>query len=322
MSWIKNNKFTAVLVGGTLLAVLLLFFWGSNGSGRYDEAMTRFTAAAEEVNGFEKLRLSPKIGNKDGKTKALASYRQALDGFQAAFESYRPKDIKDVTPQEFTTDLLATNTEVRKAFEDAGATVPEPFFVGFESYKSVLANGKTTGLLGYQLSGIKELMLALAKSKPKALNNLYRPRLPEEDGQTFTPPSNAVTRSFPLEITFTGPEKSARDFLTSIAASKNRFFIVRSIRVSNEKKTPPMATDAKFDSPAVEKPQGDTSGFGGGFVLPGDSAPSVDGAPVAEAPASKQVDTSRILSQVLGNEQVNVFIRLDLLQFLPAKKLP
>lgn len=322
MSWIKNNKFTAVLVGGTLLAVLLLFFWGSNGSGRYDEAMTRFTAAAEEVNGFEKLRLSPKIGNKDGKTKALASYRQALDSFQAAFESYRPKDIKDVTPQEFTTDLLAANTELRKAFEDAGATVPEPFFVGFESYKSVLANGKTTGLLGYQLSAIKELMLALAKSKPKALNNLYRPRLPEEDGQTFTPPSNAVTRSFPLEITFTGPEKSARDFLTSIAASKNRFFIVRSIRVSNEKKTPPMATDAKFDSPAVEKPQADTSGFGGGFVLPGDSAPSVDGAPVAEAPASKQVDTSRILSQVLGNEQVNVFIRLDLLQFLPAKKLP
>ena len=208
------------------------------------------------------------------------------------------------------------------AFEDAGATVPEPFFVGFESYRTVLANGKTTGLLEYQLSGIKELMLALAKSKPRALNNLYRPRLPEEDGQTFTPPANAVTRSFPLEITFTGPEKSARDFLTSIAASKNQFFVVRSLRVSNEKKTPPMAADAKFDSPALEKKQEDAGGFDGGFVLPGDTAPSVDGAPAAEAPASKQVDTSRILSQVLGNEQVNVFIRLDLLQFLPVKKLP
>jgi hypothetical protein len=57
-------------------------------------------------------------------------------------------------------------------------------------------------------------------------------------------------------------------------------------------------------------------------VLPGDDAAAP--APAAEtAPeASKAADSSRILAQVLGNEQVQVFLRLDVLQFLPAKKLP
>jgi len=53
------------------------------------------------------------------------------------------------------------------------------------------------------------------------------------------------------------------------------------------------------------------------------SGPDADeGAPVAAAPAAAPVDTSRILSQVLGNEELQVFIRLDLLLFLAPKELP
>jgi hypothetical protein len=40
------------------------------------------------------------------------------------------------------------------------------------------------------------------------------------------------------------------------------------------------------------------------------------------APAPKTADTGRILAQVLGNEEIHVFIRLDFLSFLPAQKLP
>jgi hypothetical protein len=321
MSWIKDNKFMVGLGGGTLLGAALLIFFGMQGSKRYDEASERFTVAAEEASSFEKLALYPKQANRDGKTKAIADYRQSVDSLQSSFEPYRPKEIKNVTPQEFTNHLLAANTEIRKAFEDAGTAVPEQFFAGFEGYKTALAPGKITGILDYQLASIRNLMLALAKAKPTTLKNLYRPALPEEENQNFAPAATAATRSFPLEITFTGPEESVRDFLTSIVGFKDQFVVVRVMRVTNEKKDPPRAADAKFDKPVAEKPAGESSPFGGGFVLPGDE-PAKEAPAEAAAPAAKAADSSRILSQVLGNEQVNVFIRLDVLQFLPSKKLP
>jgi hypothetical protein len=318
MSWIQDNKFLVGLGGGTLVSAALLVFFGLKGSTRYDEALERFVAAADEASSFEKLALYPKVANRDGKTKALADYRQSLDTLQKSFEPFRPGEIKNITPQEFTNNLLAANTEIRKAFEESGTTVPEPFFVGFEGYKTALAPGKITGILDYQLGSIKSLMLTLAKAKPTALRNFHRPALPEEENQNFAP-GGAAARSFPLEITFTGPEASLRDFLTSIVGYDDRFVVVRVMRVTNEKKDPPRAADAKFDKPVAEKPAGNDSPFGGGFVLPGDE-PAAGTAPAA--PTAPAVDSSRILAQVLGDEQVNVFIRLDVLQFLPSKKLP
>ncbi|MGL4401826.1 MAG: Amuc_1100 family pilus-like protein [Luteolibacter sp.] len=321
MSWIKDNKFVVALGGGTLLGAALLVFFGLKGATRYDEALERFVAAADEASSFEKLALYPKVANRDGKTKALADYRQSLESLQTSFEPFRPKEIKNITPQEFTNNLLAANTEIRKAFEGAGTAVPEPFFVGFEGYKTALAPAKITGILDYQLASIKSLMLTLAEAKPTALKNFYRPALPEEENQNFAPGAAAAARSFPVEITFTGPEASLRDFLTSIVAYKDKFVVVRVMRVTNDKKEPPRATDAKFDKPASEKPAAGADAFGGGFVLPGEEPAA--GAPAEPAaPPAPVVDSSRMLAQVLGNEQVNVFIRLDVLQFLPSKKLP
>lgn len=309
----------AGLAGGTLLCSALLVFLGLKGSARYTESLDRFTAAADEASSFEKLALYPKVENRDGKTKALADYRQALDSLQASFEPFRPKEIKNITPQQFTNNLLAASGEIRNAFEVSGTAVPEQFFAGFDNYKASLAREEITGILDYKLGIIKHLMLTLAEAKPTALKNFHRPPLLEEQNQTFAP-GNVSARSFPLEITFTGPEQSLRDFLSSIVAYKDKFVVVRVMRVTNEKKDPPKAADAKFDKPAAEKPGDDTTPSSGGFVLPGDE-PAAE-APAESPPAAPAVDDSRILAQVLGNEQVNVFMRLEVLQFLPAKKLP
>ena len=322
MSWIKDNKFVVALGGGTLAGAVLLSFWGMRGSGRYQAAKEEFDTAAAEASGFESLALYPKAENRDGKRKALDEYRRSLASLQTAFEPFRPKEIKNISPQEFTTRLLAANTEIRKAFNDGGIKFPEAFFVGFEKYQTSLAPKDTTGVLDYQLAAIKNLMLALAQADPSELKNFYRPNLPEEDGQTYTAGSSEAARPFPLEITFVGPEKSARQFLSAIVKPDNQYVVVRSLRVSNDKKDPPRATDAKFDKPAAAKESAaPADAFSGGFVLPGEEP--APGAPAEPAkPEAKPVDTSRILSQVLGSEQVQVFVRLDVLQFLPVKKLP
>jgi hypothetical protein len=326
MSWIKENKFIASLGGGTLVGVIILAVVGYVGSSHYDQAQESYSTAKEEASGYEKKALYPKSENKAAKSKALGEYRQTLDSLQGAFEPFRPKEIKNISPQDFTDNLLKANTDVRKAFEDAGTVVPEPFFVGFERYKTSLASGNTTGVLGYELDSIKGLMLELAKAKVGELKNLYRPTLLEEEGSAYTPAESAVSRPFPLEITFTGTEKSVREFFSSIAKPENQYVVIRTVRIASMKKDPPRATDAQFEKPATAAPAaGGADAFSGGFVLPGDdtAAPAAASDKAAAAPAAaKPADSSRILSQVLGLEQVQVFVRLDLLEFLPAKKLP
>lgn len=321
MSWIKDNKFLVALAGGTLLGVIVLFFVGSKGASRYEQAKEQFDAAAAEASSHESLALYPRAENRDGKNKALEEYRKATESLQAAFEAFRPKEIANVSPQDFTNRLKSVNDEVLKAFADAETTVPEGFFCGFENYKTTLAGGNATGLLEYQLGGIKHLLLALSKSGASALINIHRPPLPEEQGNAYQPQPNDVARPLPLEITFTGPKKSVREFLSSIVKLDPQYVVIRSLRITNSKKEAPRAADAKFDKPATAAPAAPASGdvFGGAIVLPGDE-PAAEGA--GEAAAPTPADSSRILAQVLGNEEVHVFLRLDILQFLPAKKLP
>ena len=309
------------LGGGTLVGALLLLVVGIQGSKRYDQAKEAFDAAATEASGFEQLALYPKPENRDGKRKALDQYRRSVESIQSAFAPYRPQEIKNVSPQEFTDRLLAANTEVRKAFGDVGATVPETFFLGFEKYKTTLAPEKTTGILDYQLGAIKSLMLALAKAKPSELKNFSRPSLLEEEGQAFTAAASAVARPFPVEISFRGTEKAVGQFISSIAKPDESFLVVRSLRITNEKKDPPRASDAKFEAPPEAAPAAGGDALSGGFVLPSET-PATGQAAAAPEAAAKTADTSRILSQVLGDEQVQVFLRLDILQFLPSKKLP
>lgn len=335
MSWIKDNKFVVALGSGTLVGAVLLFVVGSKGTNRYEQAEADFAAAAADVTKFERGPLYPRPENRDGKAKAIDEYRKATESLQAAFESFRPEELKNVSPQDFTNHLKAVDQELRKAFEDSKTKLPDPFFCGFENYKTSLARGNATGILEYQLAAIQNLMLALAKSGAGELKNLHRPALPEEEGKDFKPQDTDVARPLPLEITFSGPEKALRGFLSTLVQEEGQYMVIRSIRVSNSKKDPPRASDAQFDKPAPVKPPDAGGVFGGGFVLPGEepkvedkkapegAAPAPGAAPVIPPPpAAAPAGSGRILSQVLGNEEVQVFLRLDLMLFLPAKKLP
>ncbi len=326
MSWIKENKFLAGLIGGTLAGVIGLYFVGAHGAGKYDAAKESFDLAAGEASSYERSSLYPTDENANAKTKALDEYKASVERLQAAFEPYRPKEIKNISPQEFGNTLVKVNEELRKAFADGNVKFPEPFFCGFESYRTNPAAGSATGILGYQLDAVKYLMQGLANSGASELKNLHRPELDEEKGREFKPADSDVARPLPLEITFTGPEKAVRTFVSSVIKPGERYFVIRSVRISNAKKDPPRTTDAKFESAKPATATGGGSGadvFGGSFVLPGDE-PAADAPEAEEKPAEKPApagDGNRILAQVLGNEEVHVFIRLDLMQFLPARKI-
>ena len=277
MSWIKDNKFLVALGSATLVGFILLYVLGSKGRDRYVESKEAFDSAASEVAQIERLPLYPRTENVQGKRKALDEYREAATAMQAAFQPFRPGKIENISPQDFTNHLKAVNDEVRAAFAESETEVPEPFFCGFESYKTTLARGNATGILDYQLAGIKKVMLDLAKSGVTELKNVHRPTLPEENGQPFNPPPTAVTRGLPLEITFSGPEESVRKFISTLVNAQDQYAVIRSIRVTNEKKDPPRASDAKFDRPKPAAPPAGADGFFGAFTLPGDEGEDARG---------------------------------------------
>ncbi len=310
MSWTKDHAFTIALGGITLAAAGGLFVVGLKGASAYDQAKSEFDAAVEEAHSFESLALYPQAQNRDSKQKALDDYRKSLDSLQQAFEKFRPGEIKNISPQDFTNHLIAVSDEVRDAFGKAGTQLPNAFFCGFEGYRDALARGNATGILDYQLTGIRAVLMALAAAGPSELKNLHRPPLGEEDGTAFKPLEAQVARALPMEITFRANEKSLRAFTTELSKLDKHYAVIRSIRIVNAKKDPPRTSDAKFEPLASQTTPAPNAG-----------QPAAESWLGTETTMASKPGT-RMLSQVLGREEVLVFLRVDLMQFLPAAKLP
>ncbi len=326
----KEKSFCIVLGAVTAVCVGGLSFWAYTAGGKYTATKEQFDAVVGEIQKMESLPLYPTEENQAAKNKAILEYKGATEELVTRLKSYRPKELVNTQPQTFTDSLKKAAKEVKDAYAAAGLSIdeekgalPKSFYLGFESYTSGLAQQSATGLLSFQLAAISDLHQMLAAAKPVALNNFYRVPLEEEKGDVYTKPADAIARSLPVEISFTCQESSLRQFLTSIVNSKKYYFVVRTMRITNEKTVGPKAQDAEFSKPESAAPAGgDGFGLPGGdaFVLPTDGgAAAATPAPAAPAPAKS---SEQILKQVLGSEKIHVFLRIDQLLFDDTVKVP
>ncbi|WP_193210456.1 Amuc_1100 family pilus-like protein [Luteolibacter marinus] len=326
MSWIQENRFAAGLGGITAVAAAGLIAWGVSAGKKYNTAKEEYEAASGEVDSMESARLYPSEENLSGKVKAVKEYTKEVGELEEAFVPFRTATPPNVDPDQFTEALLKAKEVAAAAFEKAGTELPAEFFLGSEVYTTSPVKKEATGILTYQLEAISQLAANLADAAPDKLLNIHRPLLAEEEGGKFEPAKGQLHRALPVEISFNGTEASLRKFLSSLDDSGKFYYVIRSMRVMNEKTKAPTASDGVFQS---DEPEGgaeaaDPFGGAGGFVLPGEE-PAEDAAaetPDAEAPAEEAppADEGNILQQVLGSEKINVFLRIDILQFLEANK--
>jgi hypothetical protein len=329
MNWIKSNPFVAGLAGITIVICAALYLLGSKWGTRHDSVKAEFDASYGAVATSEGIPLYPTKTNREGKSKALGEYRQSIDEMRKLFDGYRPGELNDISPQAFTDSLKKAKNKISAAFEDSGCELPDDFFLGFEKYSNQLAQSGATGALAYQLDGIEQALKGLANAGPSKLIKVYREDLPEEGGRDYKPGPDDVTRNFGFEVTFKGSEASAREFLSSLGATESNYYIVRCLKIGNEKDLPPNSGDAKFEKPASERAEVQPDNlFADVFesFAPREEAPVVEVAPEEPepeaAPSAPVADPSRILAQVLGSEELIVFVRIDLTLFLPSKELP
>lgn len=334
----KEKTFVGILAGVTVLCAGGLYYFAGQGSSRYDAAKEQFETLSGEINKMENLSLFPNPVNKENKEKAVAAYEAEATQLAKKLQAMRPTAMPVSDPQTFTNTLVKTAEATMKTYADARAgiddekiAIPQGFYLGFEDYTSTPAQQGATSILTYQLAAISEVHSLLAAAKPAKLLNFMRAPLEEEKGGTYTPVAGRPYRALPIEIAFSGPESSMRDFINGLQTSKSNFYLIRTIRVMNEKQTAPKASDVRFET---AKPAAGAAGGGSifdnidSFTLPDaaptpapeGAAPAAEGAapaPAAPAPAPK-ADGSRILLQVLGSENIEVFLRIDILLFDPA----
>ena len=315
---------TAVLAGG-------LLYWGMKSGGAYEEAKADYDEAVSQIGRLNKEPVPPTEDNQRGIEKAVADYRAEVDKLQKAFDRYRAVKLEGMDPTAFQDKVLEVTKTVSAKFTQVQTELPASFYLGFGEYTQKLPQANQTGLLAYELAAYEELFTKLAEAAPVKVLNVFRQPLPEESGKPG-PGEGAASRNHSIEISFAGREDTLRRFLASLDDSEKHFFIVRSLRVTNERNTAPNAKDARFEQPK-NKPDAGDNPFGVGdtaFVFPeddeedapagdGDEAPAEEEAPAAPAPPA---DSGEILKQVLGSETIRVFLRIDLIQFLEPRPLP
>jgi len=322
MSWILQNKFIAALLAGTLVLSGLLIYLGSMASARYQDRISAFQEASAQVASYERLALYPNQENLDGKAKAIAEYEEAIHGLIAQFEKFQPESAERISPQDFTTALIAAHQQITSGFDAANVALPDGFYSGFEDYTGALAQSGATAVLTRQLEMVTAIMGDLTRAKPAEINNFLRERQPEETGTAYEPKPDQITRPHSFELTFHGTEESARKFLTSLMDTNSRFVVIRTLRVTNDHTSAPKSSAAQFATSPTGRAEAGNNPFAGLFPTLDDDEEASEAADDVLAPPAPQsvtqaVGGTRMLAQVAGSEMVRVFIRFDVMEFLP-----
>jgi hypothetical protein len=349
--WIKENKSEAGLIFVTFLVAVVIYLFGSKKSGIYSEHKEFYDGAASAVTSLKGKKPFPNTDNVNDFEVALAADRVVVEALQTKLLAFRPEELKTITPSDFIDKLNAQRTELVGALDANQIEFPgEDFHMGFERYTSAPPRDGATGYLDYQLDALSALYNNLVKVGPSALVNVYRKQLPIETGPSMDAKAKADlpktsgrrTRSrtrpsaraesagppfyrLPLELTFKSNEPAARRFIAAVTSDPKYYFVIRSLRIQNEKRDKaPKKDDVEFDKAPVTGAGGDefSNSFETDLIPEDDPASESEGDPVPEAEelAPEPADDSeeegeRVLGQVLGAEEVFVFLQLDLILF-------
>ena len=341
-SWIKNNKFEAFLLLLVIIVAVGAYLHGSKKGSLYEAAKEGYGAHASAVSGLKSKRPYPTPANADEFEAQVDKYEETVSGLQAKMLTYRPEALESITPPKFIENLNAVRAEVTSMFDAQGIDYPgDQFYLGFKDYTGGLPKEGATAQLNYQLSAMKSLFEVIATATPSALLNVHRSALAVEKDKAPEPVTRGrggrkVTRGgsqkeppfdrLPVEISFVSTEPVLRKIMSDLTSHSDYYFVIRSMRIQNEKRDQsPAKDDVEFDVPEEEE-AGDDPFPDFEDNLPADDAGNLDDSDesvVEEQPAAPAIAEgdkgSRVLGQILGAEQINVLLEIDILLFKAAE---
>ncbi len=319
MNWFKENKFVAgvlvlTVLGGGALGYLLF-----DAKGKYDANVEAFQTQAKELKRLETLPAYPDKENLQKIEEQRIHHLTMIADLQKSLAAAQ-LPVEPLAPNVFQDQLKAAVTQLTaKAGKMA---LPKGFYYGFESYQTSLPNQDVTPLLGRELKAIQllfEIVLDKGKGRVQSVGDFKRDPLPEETNKkapapAATPkpapgrpapkpgaaPAEPLVKPHSVDLVFTAEQRAVAEILNELAANKQQFFITRYVALHNTNDRPPPRETAPVAPVAGENP-----------------APAAD--PNPAAPGSGTPDALAKDPIILGNEKVEVTLRVEIVDIAPPK---
>jgi hypothetical protein len=332
MSWIQENKVAASIIGATVVVCGVLYYMGNSANSDADAARKKERGLVNNINKLQSATPYPSKENEQMLAENLANFAADTKKFQEKMLTFRPEEMPPISANEFNGVVSKYINKLSVYYKSKDIELPEKgkSYFGMEMYEKKMAPEQATRYLNYNRKALEWLFITLADSGIEKLNNVYRDPKAEELAKpkpSVGPPTGgraalpaAVTSVYdglPIEITFTGTEASLEKFLTEVVAGEEYFFAIDYLKIRNEEQVPVTISKATFAPTAEATPtekKADAGPFGG-LDFGGEAGPSF-GEFGPEVEKDKE-----IIKQVIGDEKITVFIRLELVHFKEASDI-
>ena len=324
-----------------------LIYLGMSANSDASAAKQKEQAAVNKINALQTNKPYPSKENEKLLLESLATFAADTKKFQDTLLKFRPEDMPKLSANQFSDEVSKYVNKLDTQFKakKIAYTAKEKPYFGMEAYAGSMAPENATQYLNYNRLGLEWLFTTLADSGITSLNNVHRPLVaealskPKEEAnprgkkgkgrnKNQKPTgSTSVYDGLPIEITFTGTEASMQKFITDVAAGEDYFFAIKLIKIRNEEQEPVTISKATFapaaeaapapeleaagegDDPAEADAGGEDLGLGGGFDIGGEEEFEAEEDP-------------KIIKQVIGDEQITVFMQLELVLLKDAASVP
>jgi hypothetical protein len=294
-----------------LVAVAVLGWLLQSAKARYEEATSGYEEKSGELTRLQGLNPFPNAQNLKSIEAQKAEATTAIAALQAKLAT-KTFPAEPMTPEQFQDKLRASVTAVVAKAAAAPMRLPEKFYLGFDRYQTEPPEEAASVALGHQLKGIEWVINQLIENHALELRSLTREELPMERGAKARPESadapsgrgkgdkgskDMITRQ-PFEIAALMEQSQFTNFLnTIVGATAPQFYVPRLLVVKNERDKGPQKGAVPGAVPTAP-------------ALP---AMNPDGTPAA--PAAAAVAAAPASTYIVGEEKVEVSLRLEIIDF-------
>ncbi|MFV0338886.1 MAG: Amuc_1100 family pilus-like protein [Chthoniobacterales bacterium] len=294
MNWIKSNTFLSAYLAITVVAIAAAAYFAWTSYSKYNEQASAYESSIQKLHGLQEQSPLPSEENLKATEATVTAYQERLAAFKKELSGLQPPIPEGVTPESFQDDLRKRVTKVIEAAAAANVTLPENFYLGFDSYERSLPAQEAAPELSRQLSDIEQIVNILVENQVN-ITSLVRAPLPIESNKQIDP--KVLFSKNILDLVVSGEQARIRPAFNNILVLP-RFIIMRAIDFENSQQNGP---------PKIQV-----------------QAPNTPTVPTGEnADNTAQQETSKSqLNVILGRETVQASLRLEILDLLFAQNSP
>ena len=248
MNWLQPDRFLGAFFSLFGLTTLLALWFLVHEKTAAQRVEARLEATVNELARLRRNRPFPNEENLRTTRAQIDSYRASLLVLETELKS-RMFPRVPLQPNEFQAQLRLAVNDVAEHAASAKVQLPANFHLGFDQYATSLPNSEAAPRLGRQLRAIEWVVNTIIDAHADSLGGLSRAPLPEEKSavSTIPRPGTGVVRptkraaakekivdSATIDLTFSGSPAAIRRVINQIAATKDQFYVLRTLVVKNQ----------------------------------------------------------------------------------------